>query len=61
MKLWSSDNHYTQQLYTIYIHTQQPGFRNSHSTNLALMNLTEKIRKALDKSKPACGSFLDLQ
>ena len=61
MKLCSSDNHYTQQLYNIRTHTQQPSFRNSHSANLALMNLTQQMREALDKIKSACGSFLDLQ
>ena len=40
---------------------QQFGFRNNHSTNHALIQITEKIRQALDKNKYACGTFIDLQ
>ena len=43
------------------LYTQQFGFCNSHSTNQALINITEKIRKALDNSNFSCGIFLDLQ
>ena len=39
----------------------QFGFRNHHSTNHALINITEKIQKALDDGKFACGVFLDFQ
>ena len=39
----------------------QFGFRNKHSTNHALISLTEIIRKAIDEDKLACGIFIDLQ
>ena len=39
----------------------QYGFRKGHSTNHALIEITEKIRKALDSRKFACGIFVDLQ
>ena len=37
------------------------GFRNHNFTNHALISITEKIRKALDDGKYACGVFLDFQ
>ena len=43
------------------LYNQQFGFHNSHSTNQALINITEKIRKALNNGNFACGVFLDLQ
>ena len=42
-------------------YNRQFGFRNNHSTNHALIEITEKIRKALDKNEFACGTFIDLQ
>ena len=39
----------------------QFGFRSKHSTNDALVNITEQIRRALDRSQFACGTFIDLQ
>ena len=36
-------------------------FRNKHSTTHALIEITEKIREALDKKQFACGIFIDLQ
>ena len=39
----------------------QFGFRNKHSTNHALIKITESIRTALDKNKIAYGVFIDLQ
>ena len=39
----------------------QFGFRNKHSTNHALINLTEKIRRNCDKNLYTCGIFIDLQ
>ena len=36
------------------------GFRAKHSTTHALINITEKIRSALDNGKVACGIFIDL-
>jgi retron-type reverse transcriptase len=35
--------------------------RPKHSTTHALINITEKIREAIDGGKAACGVFVDLQ
>ena len=43
------------------IYDLQFGFRTKHSTNHALVSLTENIREALDKGNFACGIFVDLQ
>ena len=43
------------------IYPLQFGFRKYHSTNDALINITENLRSALDKGKFACGIFVDLQ
>ena len=43
------------------IYDLQFGFRQKHSTNHALINITETIRSALDNNKTACGIFVDLQ
>ena len=43
------------------IYEFQFGFRVGHSTNHALLSLTEKVREALDSGKFACGVFIDLQ
>ena len=43
------------------LYKYQFGFRKQHSTNRALIEITEKIRKALDSRKFACGIFVDLQ
>ena len=39
----------------------QFGFRNNHSTNHALIQITEDIREAIDSNNFACGVFIDLQ
>ena len=39
----------------------QCGFRNKHSTNHALISLTEMIRSALDNEQFACDVFINLQ
>ena len=44
-----------------HIYKLQFGFRKKHSTNHALIEITEKIRKALDNNSYACGIFIDLQ
>ena len=43
------------------IYSLQFGFRKKHSTNHALVQITETIRKALDENKFACGVFVDFQ
>ena len=44
-----------------YLYTNQFGFRNLHSTNHALITITEKIRKGIDNGEITCDVFLDLQ
>ena len=44
-----------KQLYQV-----QFGFRSKHSTSHALINLTKKMRSALDKNLFACRVFIDL-
>ena len=43
------------------IYKLQFGFRSKHSTNHALVEITETIRRALDEGKNACGVFVDFQ
>ena len=43
------------------IYNLQFGFRQQYSTSHALVNITENIRKALDKGNIVCGVFVDLQ
>ena len=43
------------------LYTHQFGFRKKHSTNHALIQITHKIRNALDENKYICGVFLDFQ
>ena len=43
------------------IYSLQFGFRKKHSTNHALIDITETIRQALDNKNIACGIFVDLQ
>ena len=39
----------------------QFGLRNNHSTNHALIKITEQIRNACDKNLFTCGVYLDLR
>ena len=39
----------------------QFGFRTGHSTDHALISLTETIKSSLDKGRVGCGIFIDLQ
>ena len=39
----------------------QFGFRNGHSTDHALISLSERIKCTLDSNKVGCGIFIDLQ
>ena len=43
------------------LHEKQFGFRKQHSTNHALIEITEKIKQGCDSGKFACGVFLDFQ
>ena len=43
------------------IYSLQFGSRQHYSTSHALINITENIRKALDKGNIGCGVFVDLQ
>ena len=54
------------RLYTFFeknnvLYNLQFGFRKKHSTNHALIEITENIRKCLDNGEYACGVFVDLQ
>ena len=39
----------------------QFGFRSGHSTDHALISLTESIRSSLDSNRVGCGIFINLQ
>ena len=43
------------------LYKKQFGFMNAHSTNHALINITEEIREALDNNEFSCGVFRDFQ
>ena len=43
------------------LYINQYGFRKKHSTILALINLTDKIRNAIDKGNYAVGIYIDLK
>ena len=43
------------------IYSKQFGFRGNHSTNHAIISLTEHIRKLLDNGDYVCGIFVDLE
>ena len=43
------------------LYKKQFGFRNSHSTNHALISITEKFKKCLDNNEYSCGVFLNFQ
>ena len=43
------------------IYDRQFGFRSNHSTNHALINLTEDIKSYMDRGYIAAGVFIDLQ
>ena len=43
------------------IYELQFGFRAKHSTNHALIDITENVKSALDNKIHACGIFVDLQ
>ena len=40
---------------------KQFGFRTSHSTGHALINIVEQIKRNLDKKLYSCGVFVDLE
>jgi ribulose bisphosphate carboxylase small subunit len=43
------------------IYSKQFGFRGNHSTNHAIISITEHIRSLLDKGDYVCGIFVDLE
>ena len=43
------------------LYEKQFGFQNQHSTNHALIKITEKIKQVCDSAKFLCGVFLDFQ
>ena len=52
-------NSYLEKYALIY--AKQFGFRKNHSTNHAIISLTENIRKLLDNGHYVCGIFVDLE
>ena len=43
------------------IYSKQFGFRSNHSTNHAIISITEHIRNLLDNGHYVCGIFVDLE
>ena len=43
------------------LYAKQFGFRGNHSTNHAIISLTEHIRQLLDKGEYVCGVFVDIE
>ena len=43
-----------------FLDALQFGFRAKHSTNHALIDITENVKSALDNKMHACGIFVDL-
>ena len=43
------------------LYKNQFGFRKKHSTNHAILNIVEDIRKSLDNKSFVCGVFIDLE
>ena len=50
---------YLDNLNTFY--PLQFGFREKHSTNHALISMTESIKKTIDNGSYGCGVFIDLK
>ena len=47
--------------YSCFYKKEEFGFRNSHSTNHALISIIEEAKKSLDNNEYSCGVFLDFQ
>ena len=43
------------------LYEKQFGFRNQHSTNHVLIEITQTIKQGCDSKKKFCGVFLDFQ
>ena len=43
------------------VFSMQFGFHSGHSTDQALVTLTENIKSTLDNNRLGCGIFIDLQ
>ena len=43
------------------IYSKKFGFRSNHSTNHAIISITERIRHLLDNGHYVCGIFVDLE
>ena len=54
-------NRFSKFLEENCLFSRQFGFRNKHSRNHALIDLTETIRKAIDDNEFACRVFLDFK
>ena len=42
------------------LNEKQFGFRSNHSTNMAIIELVDKVTKAVEKNESTLGIFLDL-
>ena len=42
-------------------YSKQFGLRSKHSTNYALISISENIKNSIDNGKFGCGIFLDLK
>ena len=47
--------------YHSILYPRQFGFRRKHSTNHALLSITESIRYSIDNNESGCGIFIDLK
>ena len=54
-------NNFNHFQFLILIVVNQYGFQKKYFTNHALIDITEKIRSALDQNIFACSVFIDLQ
>ena len=52
---------YSYLEYHSILHPLQFGFRWKHSTNHALLSITESIRYSIDNNEVGCGIFIDLK
>ena len=52
---------YTYLVKNEMIYSKQFGFRSKHSTNHAIISITEHIRNLLDNTQYVCGIFVDLE
>ena len=52
---------YTFLIKNNLIYDKQFGFRSTHSTNHAIVSITERIKTLVDSGHYVCGIFVDLE